>query len=52
MSIEQLQNVLKWLEKDLEHFSQDDEINQKKIQKKHRFNCSLYFTQGSEFDVP
>ena len=35
MSIEQLQNVLKWLEKDLEHFSQDDEIVQKQIQKKN-----------------
>ena len=34
MSIEQLQNVLKWLEKDLEHFAEDDEIIQEQMQKK------------------
>ena len=34
MSIEQLQNVLKWLEKDLEHFAEDDEIIQEQVQKK------------------
>ena len=33
MSIEQLQNVLKWLEKDLEHFAEDDEIIQEQMQK-------------------
>ena len=43
MSIEQLQNVLKWLEKDLEHFSQDDEIIQKQIQKKISPELQLAF---------
>ena len=46
MSIEQLQNVLKWLEKDLEHFAEDDEIIQEQMQKKkkNRGNCTLYLT--------
>ena len=43
MSIEQLQNVLKWLEKDLEHFSQDDEIIQKQIKKNMSPDLQLVF---------
>ena len=34
MSNGQLHNVLKWLEKDLEHSIQDGELIQKQIQKK------------------
>ena len=51
MSNEQLHNVLKWLEKDLEHFTQDDELIQKQIQKKYRGNYTFYFSQGSELEV-
>ena len=43
MSIELLQNVLKLLEKDLEHFSQDDEIIQKQIQKNISPDLQLVF---------
>ena len=43
MSIEQLQNVLNWLEKDLEHFSQDDENIQKQIQKEVSPEWQLVF---------
>ena len=51
MSNEQLRNVPKWLEKDLEHFSQDDELIQKQIQKKYWGNYTFYFSQGSELEV-
>ena len=51
MSNEQLHNVLKWLEKDLEHFIQDDELIQKQIQKKYRGNYTYYFLQGSELEL-
>ena len=51
MSNEQLRNVPKWLEKDLEHFSQDDELIQKQIQTKYRGNYTFYFSQGSELEV-
>ena len=43
MSIEQLQNVLKWLEKDLEHFAEDDEIIQEQMQKKKSWELHLVF---------